>query len=650
MSKSKFTDKICGAGALLMVLLTLLYLCGGNLFVTAQAADAPYVKKLFSTDKVHTIDIVVQESEWEEMLENAREEEYISCNVVIDGESRKNVAIRPKGNSSLSTVASSDSDRYSFKIEFDHYDGNNTYYGLDKLCLNNVIQDNTYMKDFLCYRMMNFMGADSPLSSFVWITVNGKDWGLYVAAEGIEDAFAQRVYGANHGQIYKPDSMDLGGGGRGAEARNMDGMELPENFERPENAGNTEQPEAPDQSGNVVQPGDADSFGDPGQSGNMPRLGAGQGFQKSGGGPGSSSDVLLQYSDDDPASYPNIFDNNVFETVSEADQQRLIESLKKLNEGDVEHSLNVDEVLRYFAVHNFVLNGDSYTGSIVHNYYLYEKEGLLSMIAWDYNLAFGGMGAGGMEGSSATAAVNSPIDSPVSSGELSERPMVSWIFSQEEYTERYHQMLEELMEGFFESGAFTSLVEETAELISPYVQRDPTAFCTYEEFQKGVETLKEFCTLRAQSVRGQLEGEIPSTSEGQEADPSALIDASTISLSDMGSQGGEMSGGFTNDGMMPFGQPGSEPSETAGEDQTKSETPEEEAAPTEEDPTEDENGNERDRGFSPTGQMPGNPGQAWGAAPGEEMSGAASGGERWLWLGGSLLLLAAGLCFAKYYR
>ena len=51
--------------------------------------------------------------------------------------------------------------------------------------------------------------------------------------------------------------------------------------------------------------------------------------------------------------------------------------------------VNVEEVLRYFVVHNFVVNGDSYTGSIIHNYYLYEEDGQLSMIPWDYNLAFG---------------------------------------------------------------------------------------------------------------------------------------------------------------------------------------------------------------------------------------------------------------------
>ena len=46
------------------------------------------------------------------------------------------------------------------------------------------------------------------------------------------------------------------------------------------------------------------------------------------------------------------------------DEARLIESLKKLSSyEDLEDVLDMDAVLRYFVVHNFVVNGDSYTGS-----------------------------------------------------------------------------------------------------------------------------------------------------------------------------------------------------------------------------------------------------------------------------------------------
>ena len=52
--------------------------------------------------------------------------------------------------------------------------------------------------------------------------------------------------------------------------------------------------------------------------------------------------------------------------------------------------MDIESVISYFVAHNFVCNFDSYTGSMIHNYYLYEDGGLLSMLPWDYNLAFGG--------------------------------------------------------------------------------------------------------------------------------------------------------------------------------------------------------------------------------------------------------------------
>lgn len=246
------------------------------------------------------------------------------------------------------------------------------------------------------------------------------------------------------------------------------------------------------------------------------------------GGMSSSNDVKLQYIDDDPESYPNIFDNAKTD-VSGKDEKRLIESLRKLSSyEDLEDVLDMDAVLRYFVVHNFVVNGDSYTGSMIHNYYLYEQDGKLSMLPWDYNLAFGGF-----QGSDAESAVNDPIDDV-----LSDRPMQAWMFSSEEYTALYHEYYEE----FLQSADIDGLIDEAYSLIAPYVEKDPTKFCTYDEFETGVQTLKNFCCLRAQSVTGQLDGSIPSTSEAQKESSESLVDVSAITISDMGSMGNTMGG------------------------------------------------------------------------------------------------------------
>lgn len=122
--------------------------------------------------------------------------------------------------------------------------------------------------------------------------------------------------------------------------------------------------------------------------GNMPSGQIPGGVQ--GGLSGSSDDVLLKYIDDSFDSYSNIFDNAKTD-ITDTDKSRLISSLKNLSSGeDLENTLAIDAVIRYFAVHNFVLNFDSYTGSMIHNYYLYEQDGQMEMIPWDYNLAIRG--------------------------------------------------------------------------------------------------------------------------------------------------------------------------------------------------------------------------------------------------------------------
>lgn len=635
MSSSKRAGAVCLAVCAVTIVIAVLFCTlGQNLFETVERVFG-YESKLFDTSFVHTVDIVM--NDWEGFIDGCEDEEYVPCVVVIDGKSIKNVGIRAKGNTSLSQVKSYGNDRYSFKIEFDHYETGRNYYGLDKLSLNNIIQDNTYMKDYLCYEMMRYAGAASPLCSYAYITVNGEDFGLYLAVEGVEESFLERNYGIDYGELYKPDSSDMGGGrgfgGFFEMPGDLDGNvpeisdgEMPKDFEgeMPDGGesggvapdfgtsfpdgenGRSERPngngggferqdgnmngpsdmkngvpslpdrdipkmsgddEAPDAPGNedsqmpnggmgnaptfpegeeLKMPSEDSRDAPPIPNGEMPDIFGnnapdGTGGFKGGGNDGgrgdfdTKSDVSLIYSDDDTDSYPNIFDNAKTD-VTDSDKERLISSLKKLNENaDIETVVDTEAVIRYFAVHNFVCNFDSYTGSMIHNYYLYEKDGKMQMIPWDYNLAFGGFESG----SDATSLVNYPIDSPVSGGDVSSRPMLAWIFESDEFTDRYHAVMSEFISEYFESGYFESEIERVKGLIAPYVEKDPTKFCTYGEFEKGVFTLTEFCLLRRESIRGQLEGTVISVSSSGDDARTGWIDASHITVSDMGSMMGE---------------------------------------------------------------------------------------------------------------
>lgn len=372
------------------------------------------------------------------------------------------------------------------------------------------------MKDYLVYQMMNEFGAAAPLCSYVYITVNGEDWGLYLAVEAVEESFLQRNYGNDYGELYKPDSMNMGGG-RG-NGKDFDFEDFMGSSDSEDSSGST----MPSMPGGGMWP----SMG--GDSSEMPTMPEGFDPSQMGGmipGGMGSGETKLQYINDDPDSYSTIF-SSAKTDITTADQTRLIAALKDLSAGK-ESAVDAEAVIRYFVVHNFVVNGDSYTGSMIHNYYLYEDDGQLSMIPWDYNLAFGTF-----QGNNASSAVNDDIDSPLSvTG--SDRPMIDWIFSSEEYTQLYHQYFRE----FLNTVDVQSIINNVKTLIAPYVEKDPTKFCTYEEFKKGVETLSTFCDLRSQSVAQQLAGN------------DANVDASVITLSDMGTM--NHGGGFGDKGQRP---------------------------------------------------------------------------------------------------
>ena len=110
------------------------------------------------------------------------------------------------------------------------------------------------MKDYLVYQLMHEFGVDAPLCSYAYMTVNGEDWGLYLAVEGVEESFLARNYGKDYGELYKPDSMKMGGGrgnGRGFDFENF-------NPDRLENLPDMQNPhdmsDRPGMSGAVMYP------------------------------------------------------------------------------------------------------------------------------------------------------------------------------------------------------------------------------------------------------------------------------------------------------------------------------------------------------------------------------------------------------------
>ncbi|MBR1582279.1 MAG: CotH kinase family protein [Spirochaetales bacterium] len=448
----------------MVAMLVLLVGCAGT---SAAEQTADYGNALFDASYVHRIDVRISEEDWNDLLSNPLEKTKYKVDIEIDGELVEEVSFATKGNSSLAFVAADGDTRFSYKVNFGKFRKGQTYYGLNKLNLNNCFSDTTYMKDFICYSMFREVGVNAPLTSYVWLTVNGVDRGLYLAVEDESEGFLDRVYGGEC-VIYKPESSDLGLTLDKVEAIRQNGLPIA-----------------------------SDTHG---------------------------SDLV--YTDDNPDSYPDIFRNNETKS-SDASRQAVVAALKNLaTQTDLESCLDTEEIISYFAVHNFVLNFDSYTAGMLHNLVLCESNGMLSILPWDYNSAFATFVSAITDEplDDPTDVLNMDIDSPLFGVDEESRPMWAWIVRSGEYLNRYHAVLDRFVADYIESGRFEEEARAVHEMLLPYVEKDPTAFCSADECSEGYKVLVEFCKRRAQSVRWQLD-ELQQPKE---------VDASDLDVSRMG--------------------------------------------------------------------------------------------------------------------
>ncbi|MFJ7699544.1 CotH kinase family protein [Lysinibacillus fusiformis] len=461
--------------AILLLLFVVIYAVLPNVGIETKNTEFSYENTVFNKNKVTTVDIKIAEEDWADMLENAADEELKQADITVNGKKIENVAIRTKGNLSLRSVVNSDSDRYSLKIDFDYYDDTQSLYGLKKLNLNNNYSDSTLMREYVSYELMEQMGLPTPAHSYMYVTVNGEERGLFLGVEAVDETFLANNYGSNNGFLFKPD--------------------------------------------------------------------------------GTGSD--LKYISDDITDYTGI---GLKTNKDNMDQSKFVEMLDAIhNGGDIEKYLDVDEMLRYFAVNTALVNLDSYQGNMKHNYYLYEQNGKFSIIPWDYNMSFGGFGAGGggmgmgredrlkpddasnsesspMENNGQTdqagvdrqqqngqfnmgmsgnlmaeSAINFSVTTPVSGTTLEERPLLNALLTNEKYRAQYEGYLEELTTNYLTEDYVQSMTKKLAVLLTTYVEADPTKFSTMEQFLEAVEgenSLPEFAKQRSESILKQLSGEL----------------------------------------------------------------------------------------------------------------------------------------------
>ena len=453
-----------------------------------QVPQLGYAQRIFESGSVHIIDIQVTPQDWSALKKDALSKECIDSTVVIDGQQLCHVGLRTKGNSTLLFNAAKGWDRFSLVLEFDAFQESQRYYGLDQLSLYNNMFDASCMKTYLCYEMMRSLGVPAPLCSFAAVHLNGEFVGIYAASETFSQSFALRNFGYDHGQIYKPEQFDL--------AAIMTGR-----------LQNTKL--------------------------NLEAFSGSGGFTIDSALTISNDAVRLAYLGESLYAYEDIWRNTTF-PIGISDKERVVNALRRLSQDESpEEVVDLDALARYFAVNTFVLNTDCYTTSMAHNYGLYEHDGVLSMLPWDYDVALGNIGSE-FGVSDPSIFINQPIDTPVFSTTVAERPMLQVLLESEAGLEAYHRYLDQLVNLWIDSGKMAAEIDRLAQMLQPWIARETITVYSQQEHLQAVESIWKFTAYRGESIRQQLDGTIPATWAEQEAQPETLPDYSDFSPPESG--------------------------------------------------------------------------------------------------------------------
>jgi len=117
----------------------------------------------------------------------------------------ENVAFRTKGNSTLTSVANSTSERYSFKVKTNKYVDDQYLDGSNEFVLNNSYNDPSYLREYITYGASSYLGLITPETEFVQLTINGADYGLYLYVESYDDTFVEKYSDSSDTELYKAD-------------------------------------------------------------------------------------------------------------------------------------------------------------------------------------------------------------------------------------------------------------------------------------------------------------------------------------------------------------------------------------------------------------------------------------------------------------
>ena len=182
--------------------------------VETSTADVPVAKAadpsdlFFGSGLVPEIRIELKKSQETKLREDLRR--YVKCTIVetlpnpdAPDSPRETtyteVAIKVKGAAGSSRELD---DKPAFTLNMNKHAQGQTFHGLDKLHLNNSVQDESYLCEWVCAEIARDAKVPATRVTHARVWLNGRDLGFYVLKEGFDRQFLTRHFGDASGNFY----------------------------------------------------------------------------------------------------------------------------------------------------------------------------------------------------------------------------------------------------------------------------------------------------------------------------------------------------------------------------------------------------------------------------------------------------------------
>lgn len=133
---------------------------------------------------------------------------YVPGDLKYGAETVRNIGVRIKGSASRRTLE----EKPAFKLKFDELVAQQSFHGLRRMTLNNMVEDPSFIAERLAYALYRAAKLPAPRCNSALVEVNGEPYGVYANVEAEDKTFLRRWFADDDGNLYEVNQNDFTAG------------------------------------------------------------------------------------------------------------------------------------------------------------------------------------------------------------------------------------------------------------------------------------------------------------------------------------------------------------------------------------------------------------------------------------------------------